>query len=65
MVKIASKTHQILKTAGRYLINSFACEFTARYACKTEQMGLKSTTLTTNGFNLRIINLLMESWGYT
>ena len=62
MVKIASKTFTSnSETAGRYLINSFACEYTAHYACKTEQMGLKSTT--TNGFNLRIINSLMASWG--
>ena len=38
-----------------------ACEFTAHYAYKNAEMNLKSTT--TNGFNLRKINSVMESCG--
>ena len=37
-------------------------EFTAHYACKNEEINLKSTF--TNGFNFLIINSLKESWGY-
>ena len=40
--------------------NCLACGFTVHYACKKAEMNLKSTT--TNGFNFRIINSLMESW---
>ena len=43
------------------LANCLKCEFTAHYACN-EEMNLKSTS--TNGFNFRIINSLMASWGY-
>ena len=42
--------------------NCLACEFTGHYACKNAEMNLKSTS--TNGFNFRIINSLMASWGY-
>ena len=53
--------HQIQRNwGGRNVVIS--CEFTAHYACKNEEINLKSTT--TNGFNFRIINSLMESWGY-
>ena len=41
---------------------AISCEFTAHYACKNEDINLKSTT--TNGFNFPIINSLMESWRY-
>ena len=37
------------------------CEFMAHYSCKNAEMNLKSTT--THGFNSRIINSLIESWG--
>ena len=40
--------------------NYLACEFTALHACSNAEMNLKSST--TNGFNFRIINSLMESW---
>ena len=33
----------------------------AHYACKNAEMNLKSTT--TNGYNVRIINSIMGSWG--
>ena len=43
-------------SAGRnFIYNYLACEFTARYVCRNEEMNhLKSTT--TNGLNFRIIN---------
>ena len=53
--------HQIQRNwAGRNVVIS--CEFTAHYACKNEEINLKSTF--TNEFNFLIINSLMESWGY-
>ena len=42
--------------------NWFACAFTAHCALRNAERNLKSTT--TNGFNFRIINSLMESWGH-
>ena len=42
--------------------NWFACGFTAHCALRNVERNLKSTT--TNGFNFRIINSLMESWGH-
>ena len=38
---------------------SVACEFKGHYACKNVEMIMKSTT--TNGFNFRTINSLIES----
>ena len=53
--------HQIQRNwGGRNVVIS--CEFTAHYACKNEEINLKSTF--TNEFNFLIINSLMESWGY-
>ena len=53
--------HQIQRNwGGRNVVIS--CEFTAHYACKNEEINLKSTF--TNEFNFPIINSLMESWGY-
>ena len=53
--------HQIQRNwAGRNVVIS--CEFTAHYACKNEEINLKSTF--TNEFNFLIINSLKESWGY-
>ena len=43
------------------LVDCLACEFTAHYACKNVEMNLKSSI--TNGFNFRVINPLMKSWG--
>ena len=42
--------------------NWFACGFTAHCALRNAERNLKSTS--TNGFNFRIINSLMESWGH-
>ena len=61
--KVARNTRSCQKVAEQLVEspNCLACEFTVHYACKKAEMNLKSTT--TNGFNFRIINLLMESWG--
>ena len=44
-----------------FKFREIACEFKDHYTCKNAGMNLKSTT--TNGFNFRIINSLMGSWG--
>ena len=63
MDKITSKTFTSNsgKLSWQKFNNCLACEFAADYACKNAEMNLKSTT--NNGFNFRIINSLMESWG--
>ena len=60
--KVARNTRRCQKIAEQLVEspNCLACEFTVHYTCKKAEMNLKSTT--TNGFNFRIINSLMESW---
>ena len=63
MDKIALKT--FISNSGKLnnhkFHNDLACEFTAYYAYRNAEMNLKSST--TNGFNFRIINSLMDFWG--
>ena len=63
MDKIALKT--FISNSGKLnnhkFHNDLACEFTAYYAYRNAEMNQKSST--TNGFNFRIINSLMDFWG--
>ena len=60
--KVAPNTRRCQKVAEQLMEspNCLACEFMVHYACKKAEMNLKSTT--TDGFNFRIMNSLMESW---
>jgi len=60
MDKIALKTFisSSGKLSNQKFHNDLACEFTAYYAYTNAEMNLKSST--TNGFNFRIINSLMD-----
>ena len=49
------------KLSNQKFHNDHACEFSAYYAYRNAKMNLKSST--TNGFNFRIINSLMDFWG--
>ena len=49
------------KLSNQKFHNDLACEFTAYYAYRNVEIHLKSST--TNGFNFRIINSLMDFWG--
>ena len=55
------KIFEWIKFLRGHLHQIQVCEFTGHYACKNAEINRKSTT--SNGFNFRIINSLMDSWG--
>ena len=63
MDKIALKTFisNSGKLSNQKFHNDLECEFTAYYAYRNAEINLKYST--TNGFNFRIINSLMDFWG--